>query len=404
MSASTMAGVSPTLKLFACASMAALANSSALAEGFGPHVRGLDSDDEPDGDAVTGDDDCAWLSSIVPEQWAGARKIKTPTEADNAAAVRALPRRIVSEAAAGIRAFWERLLNSNDSWEERDGDGDGSEFVRDCRGKMKGGHRTAAWGRMCIASSPQLSSRLCEKLMAAFGQSAFGLAHPDWGTSDVLRAIFHVALIDRSIWEASKWTQACAQLSNHSLTHAVPTDSLPGFARRVAAYPKCFYGMLLSAMAVKGNPLTLEERCRISAIFTEECRRVVRATDALAVRGSDGRAVIFKVSTLGTWRCDPLKPGELAGLLEVETLPELSPSHLISALTEARTRQDGSSKESALTFALECLRRWRRDGRWLFHGQGIAMYLAGLEVAQVPCLALPCLDFARLGLARLGSA
>ena len=71
---------------------------------------------------------------------------------------------------------------------------------------MKGGHRTGAWGRGGIASSLQLSPRLCEELMAAFGRSAFGRAHPDWDISDVLRAIFHVALIDRSIWEASKWT------------------------------------------------------------------------------------------------------------------------------------------------------------------------------------------------------
>ena len=187
MSASTLAGGAPTLTLFACASMAALANVSALAERIGPHVRGLDSDDEPDSemlqanapegddadlcDAVTGSSDGDWLPSLLPAQWTRApRKIKTPTEADNAAAVSALPRRTVSKVAAVIRKFWETLLDSNDSWARAgDDDGDGGEFVRACRGKMKGGHRTGAWGRGGIASSLQLSPRLCEELMAAFG-------------------------------------------------------------------------------------------------------------------------------------------------------------------------------------------------------------------------------------------
>ena len=149
--------------------------------------------------------------------------------------------------------------------------------------------------------------------------------------------------------------------------------------------------MLLSAMGIKGAPLTAAEHAYVADVYEQCLRRIVREMDQLARCGSHGRRLIVRIDVLGDFMCDPLAAGELTTLLEVappNALDELtSPSHILRRLAEARVSQDGSSERTALAFAHKCLQRWSLDGRWLFHGQGVAMLLApplDAEDAQEP--------------------
>ena len=144
-------------------------------------------------------------------------ELRTPKPKENEAAVSAVGSTLVALFAERLRGFWTKLLNSRDSWANActgyaDG-GDGGAFCRAVRGTMKGDHRTQAFGHgdiVAVYTGGYLKLSPCElcELDAAFRASLFGQAHADWDMFDVIRAIFHHAMMNRELWSEGKRTRA----------------------------------------------------------------------------------------------------------------------------------------------------------------------------------------------------